>query len=479
MLQTFLKNSLVYTAGQVFTSSIAIFLLPIYTRYLSPSEYGVIDLFIIITALVNLTIALEISQGIARYFQEAKNEKEKRKYTSSAFWFTIFVYLLFFFLTYIFSDILTLWLLEDINKKGLFLLATFSVVTNGIFYFTRNQLRWQIQPKNSVITSFLNILLIASISVYLLVIEGLKLESIFIGQIVGNITASVVAIFYARKSYGLTFSIIKFKKMASYSMPLVLSSIGVFIALYIDRIAIKDLLGLNELGTYGVAYRFAAVAFLVMAGFQQSLSPLVFKNYKKKGTPVNISKILNIFTIFALFIISGSILFSKELVILFTTKAFYSSSSFISILVIAVFFSQMYIFAPGMSIAKKTKLISMISIIGAILNVILNYTLIPIFGLSGAAYATLIAAVSTFSLYIIISQRYYLIPYQAKTILVAFIVVLIISYGIVSISDEIQLIFIIIKTIILLLVLISSSYILLDKDNFQKIKLKISDKILK
>ena len=106
MLQAFLKNSLIYTLGHLLTSGIAIFLLPIYTRYLSPAEYGVIDLFIVIAAIVNLTIALEISQGIARYYQEAKNEKEKRKYTSSAFWFTILVYSLFFFLTFFFLVIL-------------------------------------------------------------------------------------------------------------------------------------------------------------------------------------------------------------------------------------------------------------------------------------------------------------------------------------------------------------------------------------
>ena len=97
MLKSFFKNSVIYTLGHVLSSGIAIFLLPIYTRYLSPAEYGVIDLFIVIAAIVNLTIALEISQGIARYYQEAKNEKEKRKYTSSAFWFTILVYSLFFF----------------------------------------------------------------------------------------------------------------------------------------------------------------------------------------------------------------------------------------------------------------------------------------------------------------------------------------------------------------------------------------------
>ena len=117
MLQAFLKNSLIYTLGHVLTSGIAIFLLPIYTRYLSPAEYGVIDLFIVIAAIVNLTIALEISQGIARYYQEAKNEKEKTEYTSSAFWFTVLSYLLFLFLCLIFSETLTFWLLGDINKK--------------------------------------------------------------------------------------------------------------------------------------------------------------------------------------------------------------------------------------------------------------------------------------------------------------------------------------------------------------------------
>ena len=108
MLRNFFKNSLTYSIGHVLTSGIAIFLLPIYTRYLSPAEYGIIDMFLVIAALINLTIALEITQGIARYYQDAKGEKEKREYTSSAFWFTILVYL-FFFLSLLFLVTLLLY----------------------------------------------------------------------------------------------------------------------------------------------------------------------------------------------------------------------------------------------------------------------------------------------------------------------------------------------------------------------------------
>ena len=88
MLKLFFKNTFVYTIGGVLTRGVAIFLLPIYTNYLSPAEYGIIDLFIVIASIVNIIIALEISQGIARYYQDAKDEKEKAEYTSSAFWFT-------------------------------------------------------------------------------------------------------------------------------------------------------------------------------------------------------------------------------------------------------------------------------------------------------------------------------------------------------------------------------------------------------
>lgn len=473
MLKIFFKNNLTYTVGNILTRGIAFLLLPIFTRYLSPEEFGVIDLFMVLAAIINITITLEISQGIARYFQESKNVKEKREYTSSAFWFTILVYLLFFIISFIFRDKFTLLLLEDDGKKTIFLLAVFSIVTNGIFYFTQNQLKWQIQPRDSVIASFFNILILVFVTLYLLIFHGLNLESIFIGQIIGNIFGSIISILYARKSYGFIFSIIKFKKMISYSSPLVLSSIGIFIAIYIDRIAIKDLLGFEKLGIYGVAYRFAAIAGLLIIGFQQSLTPLIFKNYKKKKTPKDISEIFNIFIIFALIIVAASILFANELVIFFTTKAFYNSADLITLLIIIIFFSNMYIFAPGISIAKKTKLIPIISISVAILNFILNYTLIPIFGLKGAAYASLLSVLIGFAIYMYISNYFYPIPYKYKKQIISFIFMLIISYSLINFLNEINLISFIVKISYLLILFISIASLLLEKKHKNKIKINI------
>lgn len=476
MLKSFFKNNLIYSLGNILTMGISIFLLPIYTKYLSPNEFGIIDLFMVIGTFVNLTIALEISQGLARYYQEAKSNIEKKHYTSSAFWFTILIYLFFFVFSFTFRDILSSWLLGNENEKKIFILALLAIVTNGIFIFTQNQLKWQMKAENSVKASLVYFTVLASVTIYLLVVQGFKVESIFIGQISGNIIASLVAIYFARKSYELNFSITKFKEMISYSSPLVLSSIGVIVGLYIDRIAIRDLLGFEELGIYGVAFRFTAIAGLVIIGFQHSLTPLIFKNYKKKKTPLEISKIFNVFVILALLVVAMTILFSKEIVILFTAKIFYNASNLITVLIIAVFFSNMHIFSPGLPIAKKTKLIALIALFGAILNTILNYTLIPMLGLSGAAYATLISSITSFIIYLFFSNKYYPLPYQFKKQIISLTIVLISTYSVVSIFDEVNLISIFIKTIYLLFVFVLTIYLLMEKKYLHQIRTNIIGK---
>lgn len=472
MIKVFIQNSAIYTIATVLTRGIAIFLVPIYTRYLTLTEYGIIDYFMILASIINLTIALEISQAVVRYYQDAEGIEEKKSYVATAFLFTVFVYILYFLISFVFSSELSSLFLDDENMSVLFIIASGAIATNGIFYFVQNQLKFEIRPKDVAIVSIVNVLVLSSLAIYLLVIVGLKVESIFIAQIVANIVSSILAVYMARNSYGFVFVYVKFKEMISFSYPLVFSGIAVFVASMIDRIAIKDLLGLEELGIFGIAYRFAAIAGLVMVGFQSSLMPLVYKHYKEENTPKDISKIFNIFSIFALFTVSGSILFAKEMVVLFTTEVFYSSASLIAVLVMAVFFSSMYIFAPGIGIAKKTKLTAMITISSAILNTILNYTLIPILGLSGAAYATFISAISAFLLYMLLAYKYYPIPYKTKELFLSFIFVLICSYGVFNMFDEINLISIIVKTIYLLLVSIGVSFLLIEKEHLEKIKLK-------
>lgn len=324
--------------------------------------------------------------------------------------------------------------------------------------------------------SVVHLLIVAFIAVYLLTAQGMKVESIFIGQIFGNIFGIFLSIYYSKKSYKLVFIYEKFMEMVSFSYPLVFSGVAIFVALYIDRIAIKELLGFKELGIYGIAYRFATVASLVMIGFQSSLSPLIYKHYKEEDTPKNIAKLFDGFVIFALFVISGSILFSKEVIVLMSTSEYYDAAIIIPLLVMAIFFSNMYIFAPGMDIAKKTKTIATISTIGAIINTILNYVMIPIFGLIGASFATLVSSMFVFYTRVVLSNKCYNINYGFMKKILIVLSVVVISYLTNSLYDDISVSSVIIKFILLCTISAISIYFLVGSNNLDKIKLKISIK---
>ncbi|MDA9963265.1 oligosaccharide flippase family protein [Gammaproteobacteria bacterium] len=470
MIKEFLFNSFIYSIGNILTRGISFFLVPLYTRYLTPEEYGLIDFFMIFGSIISLTIALEINQAVVRFYQDAETKKEKMQIVSSAFVFTILVYFIYLFLSLIYSNSLTVFFLDDIAYKQTFIIASMAIASNGLFFFTSGQLRWQILPKQSVAVSIIHLLILASVASYLLIIENLKVDSIFIAQIVANIIGTLMSIYFTRENYRVVFVYKKFIELISFSYPLVLSSAGVFVSLYIDRIIIKELLGMSELGIYGVACRFAAMASIIMFAFQSSLTPLIYKNYKSPETPRSISKLFDFFVIFAITFVCGSFLFSKDLIMLMTTKDYYYAAFLIPQLVIGILFANMYLFAPGLAIAKRVKTIASVSVAGACINAFLNIIMIPSLGLMGASLATMLSSIIAFSIHALLSQKFYFINFSFAKKIILFVFCASLSMIISLIVSDQNIFYTSIKFFSVLLIMLYISYALLSYEDYKKIK---------
>src|SRR5262245_44686314 len=145
MLKRLVKDSIIYAAASVFTNAVSFLLLPLYTRILSPKDYGIVDLLGIFATLVNLTIALEISQGVARYFADSQKNPERIAYASTALWFTLGTNIIFVLISWAFSGPIAYILLEP-QRQEVLRLAILSTAAYGILYLVQNQLRWQLQP---------------------------------------------------------------------------------------------------------------------------------------------------------------------------------------------------------------------------------------------------------------------------------------------------------------------------------------------
>jgi O-antigen/teichoic acid export membrane protein len=424
MLKQFFKDSFIYGLSNVITRGIALILLPLYTQVFSPADYGVIEILSIVATVVNLIVALEISQAVALYYADADTESDKVAYVSTALWFSMAMYGLFVLAALWFSEPLSLWILESDSSQFIFQIAVLSMWSTGIFYFLQSQLRWQLLPKHYAVSSILFTLVSAGTTVVLVLVSGSGVIGVFYGLLVGGIIGGAMAWYFARRSYKLIFNWRKCKQLLSFSIPLVPSGMAVFVSLYIDRFAIKELMTLSDVGLYGVGYRIASVVWLLLFGFESALTILIFHNYRKATTPNELAKIFRYFLALILPIIVGLAMFSLDVLRIITTPDYYPAWQVIPLLAIAILLSNMIVFAPGLELARKTPYIAAISIATALLNAALNFALIPLLGISGAALATLTSAAVSFSLYMILSQKLYFVPHEWGRITVSVVVAL-------------------------------------------------------
>mgnify|MGYP003388419185 CR=1 FL=1 len=411
MIKRFFKDSALYSLASLFTKGIGFILLPIYTRVLTKEEYGTYDYLNAIGAILTVMVALEISQAILCYVAEnQEDENTQAKYIATGFWFTVGCYSLIIVLGYLFRDWLAVLLLDDKSKSEIILISLAVVFSNAMVYLSTLIFRAKLQSKISTLISAVSALFIGSISVLFLLYFEWGLFGLFTGQLVGGVLSFCIACYLLRRNIFHTPSLLKLKEMLVFSAPLVISSIGVVLALFADRVFVKEMLGLDDLAVYSVALRIAGAVSIIVAGFQSALAPLILAHHKDKQTSKDIARLFHIYLVFTLggvLLLAGA---GDMLVLLLAGESYSKSSSLTVVLCAAILIQNGYIFFPGMTLAKKTKLLAVVNIIGACVNLCLNYLLIPILGLYGAAYATLLSALFVLSLNVVCSDIFYPIP---------------------------------------------------------------------
>lgn len=419
MLKRFLRDSAIYVVPAVVSNGLGFFLLPIYTRALSPADYGALELLILFAAIIKLTITLEVTQALGRFFTDSRDGYDRFLYVSSAIWFTLAVYAVFLGVMLAFAEVGAALVLGAAHRVDEFRVGVVYIASAGLFYLVQNHLRWELRPKDYALVSLTMSFTTAFFAIWLAYMLELGLKGLLVGMLLGCGLGAGLGMIRLRGSFGFAFSASHLREMLRFSTPLVFSSVAVWLSLYIDRIMIARLLSLDDLGLYGVGYRVASAAGLLMIGFQGALTPLIYKHYREPETADAIWRIFRLFVALALTAFATLAVMAPDLVRLLATPEFFGAASVVVFLVPAVFLKSMYIFTPGLMIAKKTAVFAALNIVGACANVGLNWLLIPQLGIRGAALATMITALCVFSLYVLLGQRHYAIPFEWKRVVPA------------------------------------------------------------
>ena len=395
----------------VVSKGIGFFLLPIITLYIAPDAYGALDLYLVFISLVGVSVGLELSQGLARYTATATLE-EKQKLISTTVWFTLFIYSIFIAFLWVFDEKINGLLISEGKFNNVFTIIIFLLLFIKMDNILKSQLRWDLRVKQfagvSILYSF-----VFAISVYILLSKyNLGITGYFIGQFIATVTSLLIVIFLNKHYLKFLFSKTAFQKLFQFSYPLVLSSLTIVAATYIDRIIIKELLDLTELGLYGIAFRFASLGGFLLVGIRGALLPIIYREYEKPTTKEKLRDFFYLFYTGMAALLVFLTFFSQELLYILTESSYHAAYSVIPILTAAVLFNGMYIFAVGVSIAKKTKVFVYVGIFSLISNIVLNFIFIPLYGIQGAAIATCITGICSFIIYMFFSQKDYQVNYD-------------------------------------------------------------------
>lgn len=400
---------MVYAIPLILSRGIAFFLIPLYTKNLTVDEYGLYEMILLIGSFVNVSVALEIGQGLGRYFQDANTLEKKMLYVSTCFWFTVAAFVIFVLVV-----TMNLSWLSDLllGKEGLSVFLKIGLVyycLNNLVIFVQNQLNWDLKSVRFSILSMLVSGFTVLLSILAISMQA-TLKGVLLALIGGAVIGAIYGLLSIRTYIKARFSIPCLKEILYFSLPLVPSSLSVILSLYIDRLMINHYLSLREVAIYSVAARLANILALIMMGFERALTPLIYKHYQNTTVPGDLATLLRYYVVFSALIVVSISLFSHEILAVLTTKAYYEASPLIPLMMLSVLFSNMIHFAPGIWIAKKTHLVLLINVTNLLIVIMLNMLLIPTMGMMGAAVSLLISCLFTYLMYLKLGNKYYKVP---------------------------------------------------------------------
>ena len=385
------KAAVVYTLASVFSRGLAMITVPIFTRIMSTSEIGMVNLYNSWYSLLNVIATLSLTSG---GFQAAMKdfENERDQYQSSVLTLTSMMAIIL---------ACVYFLIPNIWNKITGLPSVLMILMLVVFFFAPAQDFWLLRQRYEYKYKLAGALTMGSAlaSTVLSVLVVLKLNAVNSDQIVvGRLYAtSIISIVISAilwiKLYvkGRTVINIKYWK---YSLKLSLPLIGYAFAAQIlnvsDRMMISKMVGNDAVGIYRTLYTVSSISLLVWSAINSSFIPYLYQNIEKKENKI---KELSLALMGAYAIIAVMLTFlAPEIVKILATKEYYEAIYIMPPIAAGVFLTSVSNMYSNLLIYhKKTNYIMYSSIIAAIVNLILNYICIKTFGYMAAAYTTLIA----------------------------------------------------------------------------------------
>ncbi|MBI88585.1 MAG: hypothetical protein CMG60_00745 [Candidatus Marinimicrobia bacterium] len=447
------KDSILYGGASALGKAFALITFPIFTRYFSTNDYGILDYFLVLPSFLTVLIIFGQDAAVARYFYEYEDSENKSKVISQSFVFQILIIILIIPILWINAGWFSKYLIEYENTEDLFKLVILQLPFAIIINFSSNLLKWTFQRK-----LFLTLTLGFTVARAIIIIFSISFFDVSIINILEinlyvSILFSLIGYFSIKHWISDYFNFDKIIPMLKYGIPFgIIFTMGAFSPI-IERTLTLNYLGSSQLAHYAVGVKITMIITLATNAFQTAWGPFFLSLFKESKSYETYNLVLKLFTIVICILVCTTAAFSSFLIKILATNKYQEAQIIVFPLALAVGIKSIsWITEIGISLSKKSFLAIYVYLSNFIVLIFSIIILTPKFGLLGIGFSVLFSQIASGIISSYLGQLFYPIDWDYKSALS--IIVTTFSFGFLAYyggfvySKQLEMVFYLITIII-------------------------------
>ncbi|HEY5603516.1 MAG TPA: oligosaccharide flippase family protein [Gammaproteobacteria bacterium] len=416
-----IKGSFIYGLGGALNRFIQLLLLPVFTAYLSPGDFGVIAMLALVTMFIVPVFSFGLGTSVGVCYFNAEQSQDKKIIIFNALIILAISSLFLIIVSYLCKDEISVLLFGD-SKYADYI--TLSVLTAAIMVVVQPfQLRLQFEQKAKIfaLISFATVLATTTFGIFFIVILDRSVAGYLEASLIGQFTSLVMFASVTLSNNVLRFSKKTIQKLLNHGIPMIPSFLFLFIMQNGVRYPLEWFHGLDAVGVFTVGASFGLVLGVFTNAFISAWTPFALSYSNKQVEASNLlGRVTYYYMVIFGFCVVLFFLFAKPAVMLFTTAQFHDAYQVVGFVAASQYLNALFLMLlPPIYFSEDVKVVTRIQFLSTLLTIAMFTLLIPKAGIIGAAFSVFFA-----SMFMVVIQylwvrkeKYLRINYELKKML--------------------------------------------------------------
>jgi len=399
-----------YTAASIVSKLIAVALLPLYTRYLTTTDYGQAEVMFAGIVTASIVVRLGLIEALLRFYYKDGEDPARVVATSFAtlFWLATVAALVALPFAEPISELLLAEPAADLGR-----IAIGGLWVSTMFEYLLTLFRLEERARAFFVTTMLSVVSAIALTVVLVVGAGEGARGLLLGSYISGAAFVLGLIWVHRKHLSLRFELPLLRRLMRFGLPTMPAELSLYGLNFVDRIIIIHTAGPPAAGLYSLGIKFAQGVNVLVRGFQLAWPPLAY-SIRDDGEARRVyATVVTLFTAGCAFVVAGMWLLSRWIVRALAAPEFFGSYKVIGLIATAVTLYALYmVLVVILGRTGRTEFNFPATAAALVANIVLNLLLVPPLGIVGAGIALVASYLVVLVLMYGFTQRLFPVPYE-------------------------------------------------------------------